>query len=1503
MNIQSKASALRRFFLSLNVFIFLIASSLTAQQLNTVESFTTANGLGNLACSDVLVEPNGSVWVTHSLATAPYNSQFPISRRDNLGNWTYPDLSVLPSPIVNGTVFNSNQFYQFNTIFRASNGDVWFLPKHHSLPNIDFDKTPPVVKYDGTTWSVYHSSLANFPNKGSVLSIAEDSQGTLWFGCTNGLISLNNGGVFSSFNPPDVVFTNGQVKQAKNANSITVDINDHIVMVTSEFSSTSGGGFFNWSCVRKFDPIANAWEDWHLSDAPWWNAVQVYYNPKYVVAMNDTANTINISTDGGGMYYIRNGQFASKDRTQIADFLKNSNGGWGSWGWAMENVYTNLPNFTRKVFRSKTNRFWILSLASGQGQNRAYRYEVSRPALWSGQAATQYAFSSWKSSLSRTQSGTVNLADIASMSFAENDTEVWFATEFGIERWYGDYPNPLNDFIGLEGVGDDKNGIVAWNNMGLANPESYGVGHTLVPGTPNISIDSAYYYIATRDYDNIDPSADAGLKGDGVVQGFGATQIALNAIGLGFEDLEIRFTPIHLGEDIEGPHDDWTYSNNLETRRYQKRILDEKDTTSEILSNYSILLNNQVLFKGPMPMVNLSIRFNKYGYLFDSIAGLSTYVHLSPNPSLTDPNLIPVRQALLQDIGQHGVRFNFRSIQSANDESLDSPDRQGGFFAIHHAMLEKGSNLLPPSPLAGKYIVGQSGTADYPDLTAAFNDLKLRGVDDWVAFSLESGVYTAQYILDSISGQQGFNQRFVRVGPVGSDSSTVTLEYTPQHIDSSFIFELNGIQNFKMSHIKLKNYSSDHSTIVKVEIPSSSLEIENCTFIANTNAANPIIDGQEFTHSYRFSENRFVNGNFGLSLKGNNGRIEDCIFKGQTEYAIKAVSGFDIHIANNQILGTDTGSFSGIHLVSVQDAFKLYNNRINNTTAECLIGINVGFNTSGFAAGNEYGEVFNNDIHVLGGANSSGMKLEGEEVKYYHNTVRIAGGDSTSAALYIGWAFQALDIQRSIFSSEEGPAIVSGSFPGFEANTNNNIYFSLNSNAFAVDDPMANYSTYPDLASFAAVANTDAQSLLADPQYVSASISVPANPLVWDRVAILPGFENDIEGSLRAQLCEPGAYEFDSAYFFVSPPIGNNCNSFGLQIEQNKRQLNFTWEPFPNAIRYRILRRPVGLPSWLNRNSTADTSMRFLIQDEGSWETMIIPLVGGQWLDSSCIAAYTINCLPIDYGSNILEPFGAFPDSSGSVLIRNVRGGTGGAPFDLWFWNTADSVNSSQRIQAVHAHEFNTLQGGQYVLKVVDRIGCSILDTFNLQLNPWNLNTPIITMASTIDSNTIQLQWNAVVHPGLRRYRVAYRNETDGQLRRTTFVVPGAQTTVDVQGLQAGKAYQFWVQARIDSGMGPQWGQYSAGAYASTASSAKNQGFLQKLERPLSYPNPFSAYIQLEFPSTTSFKVYDALGRVVFKSFDNVEQKVLNTESWSKGMYFIEFQMNDEIYLEKMIKQ
>lgn len=270
--------------------LFLIFSFLSFGQFNAVETFTSANGLSNDGCSDVLVENDGTVWVGHDFYSQPSLNGMPISRRQPNGTWDYPFSSVgLPLITVNGSPYQWTSF-AVKEIYQRANGEIWFIAKAGN--SSDMNNAPPILVFHNGNFSARHISLNNFPNKGAVHTMVEDIYGYLWFGCEEGLVKLNaNTGLFSTYNPPSETIVSGRIHDSKRIFSIDYDANGRILMLTGFPTSLPG----SQSLLRIFDQHNLTWDYWTHRDAPWWSATQTDYAPSDIVALRDIQNRPQIS--------------------------------------------------------------------------------------------------------------------------------------------------------------------------------------------------------------------------------------------------------------------------------------------------------------------------------------------------------------------------------------------------------------------------------------------------------------------------------------------------------------------------------------------------------------------------------------------------------------------------------------------------------------------------------------------------------------------------------------------------------------------------------------------------------------------------------------------------------------------------------------------------------------------------------------------------------------------------------------------------------------------------------------------------------------------------------------------------------------------------------------------------------------------------------------------------------------------------------------------------------
>jgi len=229
-------------------------------------------------------------------------------------------------------------------------------------------------------------------------------------------------------------------------------------------------------------------------------------------------------------------------------------------------------------------------------------------------------------------------------------------------------------FIPFSGLEEDYAGGAAWNTDGFG-PEPPAIGHFLPPPA---SISIAYYYLASRDYDNIDPLSSAGLFGNGPSSGFPNFEAALALHGKTIQDINISYGLMSLGNDIEGI--DWWMVGDVETRIYRG-------------GTYQFKLNDENLITGDMPDYTQTIVYKAWMGEVDEISGVTGESHPVNNSAGRSPEAQEIAQALMDDIGDDPIRFIFTSTQPSDQFEFVGNGRSGGFFENHQGFIIKASPI------------------------------------------------------------------------------------------------------------------------------------------------------------------------------------------------------------------------------------------------------------------------------------------------------------------------------------------------------------------------------------------------------------------------------------------------------------------------------------------------------------------------------------------------------------------------------------------------------------------------------------------------------------------------------------------------------------------------------------------------------------------------------------------------------------------------------------------
>ncbi|MFN5514571.1 MAG: SdrD B-like domain-containing protein [Cyanobacteriota bacterium] len=223
--------------------------------------------------------------------------------------------------------------------------------------------------------------------------------------------------------------------------------------------------------------------------------------------------------------------------------------------------------------------------------------------------------------------------------------------------------------ISLGGLDADSRGVVLWNTLAGA-PEPERTGHDITLN--GAVIDSAYYYLASRDY--LNPTAPAGIQGQGEIVGFTEFAAALDAQGYTAADLTLQFALASLGADLEGQ--DWFAEGTRETRFYQGGEL-------------TLQLGGQDFLRAAFPTLTALIDYKDPLNLDDD--RLSTWSEgftLEDNSLGSSPEVQAVAQAFLTDAaGQGDLRLVFDSLESAAQVEFNENGREGAVFDAQFGQL------------------------------------------------------------------------------------------------------------------------------------------------------------------------------------------------------------------------------------------------------------------------------------------------------------------------------------------------------------------------------------------------------------------------------------------------------------------------------------------------------------------------------------------------------------------------------------------------------------------------------------------------------------------------------------------------------------------------------------------------------------------------------------------------------------------------------------------------
>ena len=545
-------------------------------------------------------------------------------------------------------------------------------------------------------------------------------------------------------------------------------------------------------------------------------------------------------------------------------------------------------------------------------------------------------------------------------------------------------------------------------------------------------------------------------------------------------------------------------------------------------------------------------------------------------------------------------------------------------------------------PMSGSYTIG-GANPDFSGLQQAMDTAAARGVSGPVEFVLRSGTYSGLYNFFSIPGT-GPNSKVI-LRSENNDSSSVTINgfttsnqtvmmrlYSLQYVEFHHLgFALqNSPQNTRTilisrgKHLAFKNCrisgfpsSSASPDFLLSGTPDTGLVVSHChfsfggggLFVSNSQFSfrHALIENNVF--DYLGSESIYVNGGAFAVIRNN---LINCAGGGTTSGILMSGT------SRYEISGNRIYSFAGtLNSVAIQlissSGWPTQKSRIFNNVCTLNAGTTfVAYNFRASSSGNL--EIFNNAFFMRGGLNAHVFYLQGsfsqnDEIDIYNN---IFYRDDTIS-------------QNHIFRIPNQVAYLP--------------YIRSNHNVFYSQAPVFNaeYSTFADYQAI----GTDAQSIYANPQFVSDTILQFQNPLLENMGFPVSWLNTDINGVPRSiTQPDPGPYETLSAPIAQLGQDTTACDSFTL---------------FANANGAAIL--------WSD-GSSADS----IIVTQSAWVSLTLSNAAGSSVDSVFVTIIPAD--PVSITASSLEV------CAGTSVILNVNVVATGS----FLWNDTLNTNLSRTV-------------------------------------------------------------------------------------------------------------------------------------------------------------------------------------------------------------------------------
>ena len=436
-------------------------------------------------------------------------------------------------------------------------------------------------------------------------------------------------------------------------------------------------------------------------------------------------------------------------------------------------------------------------------------------------------------------------------------------------------------------------------------------------------------------------------------------------------------------------------------------------------------------------------------------------------------------------------------------------------------------------PMNGTYTIGGS-LPSFATFKAAMDTLYARGVNGPVIFDIRPGTYNGQINIANIQGTSATNN--ITIKSENNDSTSVILTDTASFASGNFVFHVFGTDHLTLKNVTLHRIGLvTNCTVINVATNSKYFKLIGCIvmndFSAGTAQEQSLIywnSGSSADSLITFDRNILINGSYGIFMSGQNinshfwkPQFTNNIFQNQSYRAINLNYATNAIFSNNVISSTYS-FYTSIYLQHGIGETVISGNKFSGISDGDVILLDSVVGTTGAPA-----RIFNNFISMDGVNYTTAIRyFNARRINTDYNSIYINNSNVNTAAIRIESGDSSLNFRNNIFYSSGG-AIT------FNVSQNNTDALTISdNNDLFVDGAFTNLAYWDTgyavtLADWQTVTGQDANSISADPLFISSTDLHAGSPAVNNAGVFLASITTDIDGQTRSNVTpDIGADEF-----------------------------------------------------------------------------------------------------------------------------------------------------------------------------------------------------------------------------------------------------------------------------------------------------------------------------------------------------------------------------------------